>query len=177
MIRRVILTIVCAVLCACGANRPTKETTEAIAALKKIQAGTQVGINYQEYGRLLIQAKAKVNDAAQSLPEGGLKTEITGAMDSYADASTIWGIKIKIQNLRADSEPGKTLMGDMPFQLKRSLGLALQTRTRHCRSFGFAPTRTLIRSIFFSNSLASSIAISLHNLARYNGSLVQRPCE
>jgi hypothetical protein len=43
-------TIACLVLCAC-ANRLTKETAEAVSALKKIQAGTQVGINYQEYGR------------------------------------------------------------------------------------------------------------------------------
>jgi hypothetical protein len=76
----------CIVLAACS-HAPTKETTEAIGALKKIQAGTQVGINYQEYGRLLIEAKAKVNDALPSLAEGKLKEELSGAMDAYADAA------------------------------------------------------------------------------------------
>lgn len=66
------------------AKAPTKETTDAVAALQKLQAATQVGVNYQTYGQLLIEAKAKVNDAVKSLPEGELKTEISGAMDSYA---------------------------------------------------------------------------------------------
>ena len=68
---------------------PSKETTEAVAALQKFQAATQVGVNYQTYGQLLIEAKAKVNDAMKSLPDGELKTEISGAMDSYADADTV----------------------------------------------------------------------------------------
>lgn len=93
------------------AKAPTKETTEAVAALQKLQAATQVGVNYQTYGQLLIEAKAKVNDAMKSLPEGELKTEMSGAMDSYADASTVWGIKIDRHNLYGDnSEPDKTLI-------------------------------------------------------------------
>jgi len=102
---------VSATMTGCKRNSaPSQETLDAIAALRKIQAGTQVGINYQEYGKLLIEAKAKVNDATRSLPEGELKTQITGAMDSYADAATVWGVKIKDRDLYADSEPGKTLI-------------------------------------------------------------------
>jgi len=90
---------------------PTKETTDAVAALQKLQAATQVGVNYQTYGQLLIDAKAKVNDAMKSLPDGELKTEINGAMDSYADAATVWGRKIEGHSLYGDnSEPDKTLI-------------------------------------------------------------------
>jgi hypothetical protein len=101
---------VSATMTACKKNAPSPETLDATAALRKLQAGTQVGINYQEYGKLLIEAKAKVNDATRSLPEGELKTQITGAMDSYADAATVWGVKIKDRDLFPDSEPGKTLI-------------------------------------------------------------------
>jgi len=95
MNRRLITPLIlCIVLAACS-HAPTKETTEAIGALKKIQAGTQVGINYQEYGRLLIEAKAKVNDALPSLAEGKLKEELSGAMDAYADAAHVWSMKIE----------------------------------------------------------------------------------
>ena len=75
------------------AKAPTKETTEAVAALQKLQAATQVGVNYQTYGQLLIEAKAKVNEAVKSLPDGELKTEMSEAMDSYADAATVLGQK------------------------------------------------------------------------------------
>jgi hypothetical protein len=59
----------------------------------------------------LIEAKAKVNEAVKSLPDGELKTEMSEAMDSYADAATVWGRKIEGHNLYGDnSEPDKTLI-------------------------------------------------------------------
>ena len=88
-----------ALLISCSTQKPSKETSEAISALRKIQAATQVGVSYQQYGQLLIEAKAKTNDAIRSLPEGSLKTELTGAMDAYADAATVWAIKIKDRDL------------------------------------------------------------------------------
>jgi hypothetical protein len=74
--------------------RPSKESLAAIEALHKMQAATQVGVNYQEYGRLLIEAKAKTNDAIRSLPDGPLRNEISATMDAYADAAHVWGVKI-----------------------------------------------------------------------------------
>ena len=93
------------------AHGPTKETLDAVAALKKIQAATQVGVSYQQYGLLLIEAKAKTNEATAKLPDGALKTDLTTAMDSYADAGTVWGIKIQRYSLYGDgSEPDKSLI-------------------------------------------------------------------
>lgn len=75
---------------------------------RSYRAATQVGVNYQTYGQLLIEAKAKVNEAVKSLPDGELKTEMSRAMDSYADAATVWGRKIEGHNLYGDnSEPDK----------------------------------------------------------------------
>ncbi len=92
------------------AHGPTKETLEAVAALKKIQAATQVGVSYQQYGLLLIEAKAKTNEATAALPDGALKTDLTTAMDSYADAGTVWGIKIQRYSLHDDTQPDKSLI-------------------------------------------------------------------
>jgi hypothetical protein len=109
----IILALVCAVsvlLTSC-AHGPTKETLEAVMALKKIQAATQVGVSYQQYGLLLIEAKAKTNEATAALPDGALKTDLTTTMDSYADAGTVWGIKIQRYSLHDDgSEPDKSLI-------------------------------------------------------------------
>lgn len=123
---RALFTLAVAVACGLVASctqKPAKETLDAVAALRKIQAGTQVGINYQEYGRLLVEAKAKVNDAMRSLPEGDLKVQITGAMTSYADASTVWAIKIDQHLFYGDSEQNKTLIARYAIPLKPEYGL------------------------------------------------------
>jgi hypothetical protein len=106
----IVLSSAIALLTSC-AQGPSKETLDAVVALKKIQAGTQVGLNYQQYGQLLIEAKAKTNEAVRKLPDGSLKTELTGAMDAYADAATVWSLKIKGGYLLSDdSEPDMTLI-------------------------------------------------------------------
>jgi hypothetical protein len=115
------------------AKPPSKETTEAIAALQKLQAATQVGVNYQTYGQLLIDAKAKVNDSVKSLPDGELKTEISGAMDSYADAATVWGRKIEGHSLYGDnSEPDKTLIAkySIPVETSKYSGISSADPTK-----------------------------------------------
>jgi hypothetical protein len=47
---------------------------EAIKALRKIDAATQVGVNLTTYNELLIEAK--VNEADRTLPDGDLKTDL-----------------------------------------------------------------------------------------------------
>ncbi len=69
------------------------EVKEALTALGKLDAGTQVGINRQEYSRLLLEGQAKVNEATEKLPEGELRKELLLAIESYKDAQTIWDRK------------------------------------------------------------------------------------
>ncbi len=89
---------------------------EAIAALQKVQAATQVGVNYQNYGQLVIEAKAQVNKANSLLSDSGLKTELNQAMDAYADAALAWSFKFQPEArslapyLFPNIEPGKTLI-------------------------------------------------------------------
>lgn len=88
-----------------------QSVSEAIQALQKINAATQVGVNYQQYGALLIEAKAKVNEAERHLPDGdALKERLEVVMRNYADAARVWGVSISPGFLKADSELGVYIM-------------------------------------------------------------------
>jgi hypothetical protein len=67
-----------------------KLAEDALKALRKVEAATQVGVSYQQYGQLVIDAKAQVNEASAKLPDGELKKELEAAMESYADAQDGW---------------------------------------------------------------------------------------
>ena len=91
-----------------------------------LPSATQVGVNYQQYGMLVIEAKDKVNTAHAMLPEGQLKTELDAAMDAYTDAAQAWSIKFREFStyLYAGEEPGKTLIPKYAlktFEHKRSV--------------------------------------------------------
>lgn len=112
-IRVIALSIVC-MLASCSAKYPS-EARDALEALRKVQAATQVGVNYQQYGQLLIDAKAKTNAASLALPDGPLKNEFKGAIDAYADAATAWDTKFNSDRLFKDKlftdwDPGRSLI-------------------------------------------------------------------
>jgi hypothetical protein len=100
-------------LAACGGLSSKQRTaaSDSLKALKKIEAATQVGVNYQQYGQLVIEAKAQVNEALSVLSDGELKKELDATMDAYADAGQAWGVKISGHGiLKQNEEPGKTLI-------------------------------------------------------------------
>lgn len=66
------------------------KAAEALTALRKVQASTEVGSTRLQYEPLVIEAKAKVNEASSALPEGQLKIELIAAIDAYADALQTW---------------------------------------------------------------------------------------
>lgn len=80
------------ILTACNKN---SEAKEALRALRKIEAATQVGVTYQEYGSLIIDAQAKVNEATAKLPDGELKQNLYGTITLYAKIRELWGTQIK----------------------------------------------------------------------------------
>ncbi|HKG48645.1 MAG TPA: hypothetical protein VKB02_18060, partial [Pyrinomonadaceae bacterium] len=65
-------------------------TSDALKALRKVDASTQVGVSFIQYGSLLIDAQAQVNEALPLLPNGSLKNEIKQAMEAYKDANSAW---------------------------------------------------------------------------------------
>ena len=89
------LLIAVILISACGGlnEKQKKSVEDAITALNKINAGTEVGINKLEYSKMLIDAQASVNQASQDLPDekySELKQELKLAMEAYSDARTIW---------------------------------------------------------------------------------------
>lgn len=84
-------------LFACGGKneqqiKENKSAEEAISALKKTDAATDVGINKLDYSRMLIDTLSTVNQASEKLPDSELKQEIKSAMDAFMDAKTLWNI-------------------------------------------------------------------------------------
>jgi|CXWL01.1.fsa_nt_gi hypothetical protein len=67
----------------------------AISALAKINAAVEVGVNFQQYGGLLIDAKAAVNEASRVLKKGKLLDAILETSSNYTDAMEVWNNKIQ----------------------------------------------------------------------------------
>src|SRR5262245_40133237 len=98
-----ILIIVLTVSCGGISAKERNARDAAVKALRKIEAATQVGVNYQQYGQLLIDGKAQVNESSSVLSDGKLKQDINWVMDAYADAGTVWGKKINGSHSLFDS--------------------------------------------------------------------------
>src|SRR5215213_5897598 len=84
-------------LAACGglSSKQKAAAANALKALQKLNAATEIGVNYQSYQLLLIEAKTQVNEAESVLSDGELKSELSAAMDAYADAGDAWGAFIR----------------------------------------------------------------------------------
>lgn len=104
------LAVAACILSACGglSAKQQSATSEAITALRKLEAASQVKPSLMHYNQLVIEAKAQVNEAAMVLPDGELKQELNAAIEAYADAATAWAAMQRTY-LRDDKEPGKTL--------------------------------------------------------------------
>jgi len=68
---------------------------DAVKLLRKVDAATEVGVSYAQYGPMLIDAQASVNEASTALPEGELKNELKLAIEAYKDAYLAWQITNK----------------------------------------------------------------------------------
>ncbi len=92
-------------LTACSGLSTAQRTaaSDALKALKKMDAATEIGVNYQQFGAMAIEAKAEVNEASSKLPDGELKRELQSAMGTYADALAVW----------QDSSNGLSTYGDL----------------------------------------------------------------
>jgi hypothetical protein len=81
----------------------------SLRSLRKLAAAAEVGVNFEEYGRRLIDVKSEVSELLPKIEEGAVKEHIILAMDAYVDASTAWNRMIRNDILLADFEPGSTL--------------------------------------------------------------------
>lgn len=85
----------------CGPSAADRQKADETAAamntfraLMKIEAATEVGVNYQNYGGLLIDARAAVNEAQLLLPDSDLKKIFENTIVAYKNALDVWKEKI-----------------------------------------------------------------------------------
>lgn len=77
-------------------------------------------MTYEQFSTLVIEAKAKTNDAMADLPDGGLRIAMSNAIGSYADAVAVWQMKVKRQPLCLRDEPGRKLIPFYSIQIESS---------------------------------------------------------
>jgi hypothetical protein len=78
------------------APAPDKAALAAIKALRKVDSAVSVGVNLQEYGTRVADAKIAVDEAMTGIPDGEIKDEIKKAMDTYAEALKFWSDDIRL---------------------------------------------------------------------------------
>jgi hypothetical protein len=96
---------------ACGPSEQQKAqervARESLKTLQKLEAATEVGVNKLQYGPMLIEAKAALNESNRLLPDSRLKQELNEAMQVFQDADTVWNSSSSFIN--TTSEPGRTI--------------------------------------------------------------------
>lgn len=94
MKRRAVLLLSVLALLACRdkAEAPLKE---AVESLQKVQTAVRVGLSFEQYNNLVIDAKVKTDKAIRVLPEGELKSDLNATAESYVDAVRVWSKGIR----------------------------------------------------------------------------------
>lgn len=103
--------------CSDGSQQPVRE---ALEALRRIQTAVRVGVLFEHYSSLVIDAKVKTDTARRLMPDGPLKSELGAAMDCYADAAKIWGMGFRGDKLNLRREPGSALLPKYSIQVDSS---------------------------------------------------------
>lgn len=85
------------------------EAANAIKSLRKLAAATDVGVNFQDYGRRVIDVKAEVEDYLTRVEDGYRKEQIRLSMQAYADAGSAWNEMIRYDFMLPEFEPAKSL--------------------------------------------------------------------
>jgi hypothetical protein len=105
-------------------NTKSKEAAQrAVTALRKLNSATGVGVSFVEYGRILIDAKALVDEELPKIEEGQLKTEIHSATIEYAYAAHVWNYFIRNPRgaIPSKSDLGRQLIGGYGVPIKISV--------------------------------------------------------
>jgi hypothetical protein len=102
---------------------------KAYAALRKLAEAANIKLPLGQYGNLLIETKAVVEEALTEISDYSLKNDIARTLEAYYDAGQAWGAardydtrrqrtwgdplgarRVIEQRIPVDSEPGATLM-------------------------------------------------------------------
>jgi hypothetical protein len=88
---------------------PNPAIDNALKSLRKMASAIDVGLNFQEYGKRILDLKFEVEEEIAKLPDSELKQEIKLCLQAYIDAATAWNETLRYDFLLTKYEPGKTL--------------------------------------------------------------------
>jgi hypothetical protein len=132
------------VLTSCGLSSEQKLSADgAMGALRKLESSAQVGVSYMNYGPLLIEANAKVNEASAKLPDGELKNELKLAIDAYERAGSLWTRTLNWGEYALDDVRPALTEED---QNKYSLGLSAVSRSEAMSTLWKAGSKHIARA-------------------------------
>lgn len=80
-------------------DRQLNAATDAVAALSKVEAAIEIGVNYQKYTSTLADVNAAVNEAERNLPGSPIAIELNAAMQAYKDVAELWSFKIRYSSI------------------------------------------------------------------------------
>ncbi len=89
---------------------PHPAAQAALKSLRKLASAAETGVNYQDYGSRIIDAKADIDEQLAELPEGEMKQEIQKALDAYVDAKTVWSTAATRDFVMTEFEPAKGIL-------------------------------------------------------------------
>jgi hypothetical protein len=64
--------------------------SNALKALRRLTAATEMGVKYDDYKRLVVEGISEVGEALAALPEGELGDQIHRSMDGYVAVDVLW---------------------------------------------------------------------------------------
>lgn len=72
----------------------SEAANNALKILRRMAGATEVGINFQDYGSRVVDAKGELDEALAKIPEGDIKKELSAALVAYVDAAQIWNLML-----------------------------------------------------------------------------------
>jgi hypothetical protein len=88
---------------------PNPVIDNALTSLRRMSSATEVGINFREYSKRLIDLKFEVEEDIAKLPDSELKQQIQLCLQAYIDAATVWRESSGYDFIPTKFEPVKTL--------------------------------------------------------------------
>jgi hypothetical protein len=127
-----VLIAICigAVVPACGrkdglSGAQVQTARDSIRTLHKITSAIDIGVTYQQYGQLLIDGAAEIDDAKKRIPDVELGKQISGSFDCLVDARRAW----------AKSIEGKSDFDRQSVYMSDEVGKAL--RSKYCNALAW----------------------------------------
>ncbi len=97
-------------------SKDKEAIANAIKVLRKLSSATEIGMNFPEYSRRLVDVKIEFDGLLADIPNGEARRELELAMSAFQDAKSAWNWMVGNNitgrpsgDLFVEAEPGKSL--------------------------------------------------------------------